>query len=257
MKKILKGAEPELLSNYRRINPNNNWDQFRQSKPRKTQTKAAIIEHQGGLCAYCEIDLKLAPANANEEDDFRVEHFHPKSDDSESRNWSLDWHNLLGCCHGGSSREVTDAANRFTSPDNSCDVPKGDNNWDDIILNPLGLPAFPVIFSFSRSDGSIRIIQEHCKTAHVDETKAQQTVDKLLLDSNRLKRLRETVLNNINAQLQRKVADGMSPAQARTDLAQRLLRKDSNGCWPKFFSAIRYYLGDAAERQLESIHYNG
>ena len=257
MKKVLKGDEPELLYNYRMINPNRNWERFRQSKARKDAVKANIISHQGGLCAYCEIDLKLAPPDMDEEDDFRVEHFHPKSDSTTSHNWNLDWNNLLGCCHGGSNSDVTDADDRFTSPDNSCDVPKGNNNWDDVILNPLDIPASPALFSFARSDGSMVVNEELCRVAHVDSTKAQQTIDKLLLDSNRLKRLRETVLNNVNYQLQRKMASGMSLDEARADLAKRLLRKNSDGCWPKFFTAIRYYLGDAAERQLVSINYLG
>ncbi|MGO3408549.1 hypothetical protein [Marinomonas sp.] len=72
-------------------------------------------------------------------------------DNTPSRNWHLDWQNLLGCCHGGSQRNVVDASQRFTSPESSCDVPKGEKNLDDVILNPLHIPAFPKFFTSIRS----------------------------------------------------------------------------------------------------------
>lgn len=257
MKKILKSTEPELLANYKRTNPNNNWEQFRNSVARKRQVKTAIIDQQGGLCAYCEIDLRSALPGNNEEDDFRVEHFHPKSDNATTHNWNLDWNNLIGCCHGGSQSNIVNASNRFTSPDTSCDIPKGSNNWDDMILNPLHLPASPALFSFSRSSGSMFVNLEHCQAANVNVVKAQQSIDLLRLNSGRLLDFRIKILQRLEVQLRKKIEDGMSLDEARTDLAQRLLRKNSNGCWPKFFSTIRHYLGDAAERQLESIHYIG
>lgn len=260
MKKILKGDEPDLLARYKHNNPNNTWDQFRNSNARKNAVKFDVRNHQGGLCAYCEIDLKLTePANI-ERDDFRIEHFHPKNpeiDNTTDHNWHLDWNNLIGCCHGGSERNVTDAANRFTSPESSCDVPKGNNNWDDEILNPLYLPAFPALFSFGRSDGSIYVNAINCQTANMDSIKAQQSINLLRLDSGRLNRFRKKVLDNVNVQLRNRVADGMSLEDARAELAHRLLRKNDEGCWPAFFTAIRSYLGDAAEQQLVSIQYKG
>jgi len=36
-----------------------------------------------------------------------------------------------------------------------------------------------------------------------------------------------------------------------------LLRRDAEGRWPVFFSAIRGYLGEAAEQQLRAIGYRG
>ncbi|MFT4927742.1 MAG: hypothetical protein ACI8WB_003856 [Phenylobacterium sp.] len=42
----------------------------------------------------------------------------------------------------------------------------------------------------------------------------------------------------------------MTLDSARDKLATALLYKDANGHWPSFFSALRDYLGDAAERQL-------
>ncbi len=258
MKNILKSPEPNGLLSYRQQNPNNDWDQLRRRKPYYQQVKQQLRADQGGLCAYCEIDLKQA-SHASEQDDFRVEHFHPKSDKMTGHNWSLDWNNLLGCCHGGSRKDVPEASARFTSPDHSCDVPKANHDWDNDILNPLRLPAFPAVFSFARSNGAMSVHATHCQSAGVDVNKAQQTIDLLHLDaeSGRLRRLRKATLDAINSQLQRELANGVSLEDATTKLAQSLLHQNVAGHWPAFFSAIRSYLGKVAEEQLKAINYQG
>ncbi|WP_287605186.1 retron Ec78 anti-phage system effector HNH endonuclease PtuB [Thiothrix sp.] len=258
MKNITKGAQPDKLLNYQQQNPNNDWDQFRRKKPSYQQVKQQLLTDQGGLCAYCEIDLKQA-THTTDKDDFRVEHFHPKSDHTTEHNWNLDWNNLLGCCHGGSRADVAEANLRFTSPDHSCDIPKGNHDWDNHILNPLHLPAFPAVFSFSRSDGAMSVQEMNCLSAGIDENKAQQTIDLLHLDiaAGRLRRLRKATLDAINASLQNELKKGVSVQEARIKLAQRLLRRNADDHWPRFFSAIRSYLGEAAEEQLKAINYQG
>ena len=261
MKKIVKGVEPPELINYRQQNPTGTWERFRRNKSRYVAVKNQLINDQGALCAYCEIDLKQT-SQATEKDDFRVEHFHPKSDNTSGHNWHLDWNNLLGCCHGGSERGVVDAtpvsrAGRFGAGDHSCDVPKGNNNWDYVIFNPLILPASPLLFVFQRASGSIGINQQNCLEANISLQTAQDTIDNLSLDSARLRRLRTETLDSINANLRQKMGEGMTLDEARRDIAQRMLRKNAAGRWPAFFSAIRDYLGQAAEEQLESTGYQG
>lgn len=233
MKKVLKEAEPSLLKAYRVNNPSNTWEHCKKSDARKKEIHAQLKSDQAGLCAYCEI--RLVDKDTTGEADFRVEHFHPKSDTSTTHNWHLDWNNLLGCCHGGSRRDVADADKRFTSPDNSCDVPKGDRDLDTVILNPLTLPAFPVLFHTERSTGLIRVNYKNCRTANACETKARQTIDELRLDAVRLNRFRKAVLDNVNGSLQTMMANGQTIDQARTRLAKVLLSKDSNHNWPAFF----------------------
>ena len=213
MKKIVKGVEPPKLLAYRQRFPMNNWKQFRKNNntnQRYTEVKSQLIVDQGGLCAYCEIDLKQA-IQPGELDDFRVEHFHPKSDSTSGYNWNLDWNNLLGCCHGGSNSHVPDAvsvngAGRYTSnrPDRSCDVPKDNHNWGHIIFNPLTLPSSPLLFAFQRSSGSIKVHTQNCMTAAVDQQKIQDSIDYLNLDSLRLQRLRRKALGTLNDNLQKK-----------------------------------------------------
>ncbi|CUB02272.1 retron system putative HNH endonuclease [Marinomonas fungiae] len=255
MKKVSKGIEPARLRHYRTQQPANTWEQFRSTQDRRIETQQRLIVDQGGLCAYCEIDL--LQSTGHDESDFRVEHFHPKSGQSTPHNWHLDWQNLLGCCHGGSQRNVVDAGNRFTSPDSSCDVPKGDKNLDGVILNPLLIPAFPRLFSCDRASGHFSVDANNCLLANINAQTAQNTIDELHLDAERLKRLRSAVLNDLNAQLQTLVTQGMSIGIARERLAKAILRKNASGHWPKFFTSIRSYLGDAAETHLSAINYNG
>lgn len=255
MKKVKKGAEPSGLEKFREASNTGTWENFKRKKPRTQQLYDKVRLDQGGLCAYCETDL--LEAGSSGVDDFRIEHFHPKSDDSSGHNWHLDWSNLLGCCHGGSQRNVVDAGNRFTSPDHSCDVPKGDNNWDELILNPLNLPADPVLFNFSRSTGEISVNRDNCRQAGVDEAKAQNTIDNLRLNSNRLRRLRNAELTRVNELFRRLVSQGKTDSEARDILARAIMRKNLKNCWPRFFSALRCYLGESAEVQLVNINYSG
>lgn len=255
MKKILKSLEPSTLTTYRTSNPNNDWEQFRRNTSRKRDIQTQLKLDQGGLCAYCEIDLIAKDETGGA--DFRVEHFHPKSDNSTNHNWHLDWSNLLGCCAGGNQKGVADAGNRFTSPDYSCDVPKDNKNLDDVILNPLRIPAYPCLFKFERSTGKMLVNQEACQNAEVDMSKAQATIDELHLNANRLITLRKATLDQINIQLRARIEGGRSMDDAVTDLAKVLLSKNASNHWPRFFSSIRNYLGSAAEEYLSNSNYSG
>jgi len=257
MKKVRKGDEPDELLKYRLENPQNSWEQFKQGQGRKKAVQKRLMEDQGGLCAYCEINLLLSENPVAS--DFRVEHFHPKSDDASGQNWHLDWSNLLACCHGGSSRDVSDSR-RFAEDhsERSCDVPKGDHEWDAVILNPLALPANIGLFQFNRSDGAMLVIKEHCVSAGVDVNRAISSVEQLQLNAGRLRDLRQAVLKDLNDRLHALcLRDGSDLEAARKKLAKGMLRKDGYGRWPAFFSAIRFYLGSAAELHLKEMHYDG
>jgi len=254
MKKIQKAAEPILLKKYRHKTPDNTWDKFKEKRGRRQQLKQQLISDQGGICAYCEIDLKEANAHGNA--DYRVEHFHPKSDHSTEHNWHLDWSNLLACCHGGNNRTVVETSTRYTNPDCSCDVPKDSKNLDNLILNPLHIPAFPTVFRFDRSTGKPQV-NEDCVDAGIERKKIESTIFELRLDASRLNRLRKPLLDKLNEEVKLSVQSGLSIGDAKDQLARIHLRKDTNGHWPKFFSSIRSYLGNSAEKHLRSIHFNG
>lgn len=256
MKKVTKGVEPHRLETFKAAKPQNSWEQFTSDKNRKVCVQERLKSDQSGLCAYCEINLLEKDAAGDA--DFRVEHFHPKSDTSTGHNWHLDWRNLLGCCHGGSQSKVTSSTTRFTSPDHSCDVPKGDKNLDGIILNPLtDVPAYPSIFKCDRTSGKLTAHSENCISANIPGAKVQQTIDELRLDAERLNRFRRTVLNKLNSDLQVLIQSGLTLPQAQSRLSQIYLRKDHNQHWPAFFTSIRSYLGTKADEHLRTINYTG
>ncbi|MEZ8862880.1 retron system putative HNH endonuclease [Vibrio sp. 10N.247.311.51] len=256
MKKVIKGDEPPLLIAFRTGKPNFSWQKCKSNTARRDEIQNYLRRDQGGICAYCEIDL-LKRDVEDEESDFQVEHFHPKSDKSTAHNWALDWDNMLACCLGGKSKKVVDADNRHTNPNLRCGALKDNNDWDDVILNPLHLQHSTLIYNFHRTTGEISVNEESCRLAGVEIEKAQATIDNLNLKSERLNRLRKERLAHANKRLQALVATGMTVTDARQKLALATMKKDGNDCWPKFFSALRCYLGKAAEEQLIAIEYAG
>lgn len=257
MKKVNKGAVPPKLSTYSASNPNADWDQFRNSPSRYLQVQRTLYTDQKGLCAYCEIDLQIG---LGQQSDFRVEHFHSKSPHAPPPNHALDWSNLLGCCHGGSSRNVADPA-RFTAPDLSCDAVKEDSDWVGVILDPIrDIPAFPRLFEFKESSGAMAPDQAFCPSHLL--TQAQASIDNLHLTSNvsgqpnRLDRFRKAVMEKLREEMEKRIDGGMEFADAATELAGIFL-PNSAAKWPAFFTCIRWYLGPAAEDRLRVIHFNG
>jgi uncharacterized protein (TIGR02646 family) len=160
MKKIKKSNIPPKLDTCFTTNPTKVWNDFKKGKKKRyTDVILQLKKDQGGICCYCENNFHNQLDN---EGDFRVEHFHPKSDTSNPAiNWNLIWTNLLGCCSGGNQnienpnflkeRYITNHTDRH------CDVLKDDNDWDNIILNPLEIPAFPPIFKV-HSDGKMIVL---------------------------------------------------------------------------------------------------
>lgn len=265
MKKVCKSSEPQELSQYRNAQPHSTWDQFRKSRGNRRYKAVAntLKSDQGGICAYCEIDLKDRSTTA-EKNDFRVEHFIPKSQTTPGHNYHLDWSNLLGVCHGGSVPDVVDAPDRFTAPDLHCDAYKDQSGIDrsQDMLNPLSIPAFPPLFTFSRDvdtskNGTMSVLPANCTKSGISSQKAQHTIDYLNLNSNDLKKLRGEVLNTLNGQLRAERAKGTDIKEAIQKLCKIYLLKKEDGTWSPFFSTIRAYLGTEAEVFLQESNYNG
>lgn len=263
MKNCLKTPAPPLLEQYHAENPDAKWDQFKdECQEGYRQVQEQLKKDQGNLCCYCEIDMKQG--NGIGKDDFRVEHFHPKANkkDTTDDNWALDWQNMLGCCLGGSERYVlADEKKRFIESHNErhSDVLKSEFIWDDEILNPLDIPAFPVLFHANRSDGSLSVIADKCIEADIDITKAENCLNekKLNLNSVKLKGLRKEILDKLNAEISFQLSQGLTPEQVMTKIANEQLRKNTQEHWPAFFTTIRSYLGKIAEKHLETINYSG
>jgi len=266
MKKICKSIEPQELSQYRNSHPHDNWNKFRGSRGKRRYKAVAnkLKSDQGGICAYCEIDLKIRNTTAGR-DDFRVEHFIPKSKTTPQHNYHLDWSNLLGVCHGGSESLVVDATDRFTAPDLHCDAYKDQDKTIDRsqdILNPLSVPAFPPLFTFSRNvdtskNGIMSVIPDNCTISGISVEKAKKTIDYLNLNHQQLKKARGKILNTLNADLRAERAKGIELKAALQKMCKIYLSKKADGTWSPFFSTIRAYLGSEAEEYLKQTNYNG
>lgn len=258
MKKIIKTfPSPSGLTDYLANNPLDTWDQFRGNEPAACNAvKNQLVRDQGGLCAYCEIDTHIS-INGVGLDDFRVEHFHPKGVEG-NHNYGLDWENLLGVCHGGSQQYVA-IPSRHTSPDHSCDVPKGNQKLKEVILDPVkDVPAFPNIFEYIElgvDAGKVVVDKSNCPPGL--QAKAEQTINKLCLDAPRLNRLRKDVIDKLREEISNAIDSGQAMEDAMNDLAMAFFTPTANGYWQPFFSCIRWYLGSSAEKQLHAISYQG
>ncbi len=260
MKTCLKGTTPELLKQYQEENPDATWEQFKnECQEGYKQVQSQLREDQGNLCCYCEIDTKQGFGIGK--DDFRVEHFHPKSDSGSKRNWGLGWQNMLGCCHGGSERYVAHFDERYIpeTAQRHSDVLKSESVWDDEILNPLEIPAFPILFKANRQDGRLSVLDDNCLNGGISIEKANNCLHskRLNLNSEKLKGLRKKALDALVLHIQEMLAQGFAIDQAMIMVTQSQLRKNSQGYWPAFFTSIRSHLGKNAENYLKEIDYKG
>lgn len=255
MKAVKKSTlGPALLVHYAAANPNNTWEQFRKSDARYRQTKTQLHHDQRGLCAYCEINLILNPGNAKA-DDFRIEHFHPKSPHAPPPNWALDWTNLLGCCHGGSSKKVSDPS-RYDSAYPSCDVPKGNSNWVGVILDPQAIPPLAMLFSFKSNGadaGEINVDTARCPPQL--QQQAADSIVKLKLNATRLKLARKASIEKMTAVLEALIAEGNTANPAGTLASQFLDPQQLQ--WTAFPTCTRWVLGAQADQYLTRNNFAG
>jgi len=255
MKKVIKSKNIKELEIFYKSNPTTTWEEFKDLEPKiYKKVVEQIKKDQGGLCCYCEIDFK---DHKGTRDDFRVEHFHPKSDESE--NWNLKWSNLLGCCLGGSDKYVLQEK-RFIKEKSHrhSDILKDDNIWDDEILNPLDIPAFPLIWKVDLY-GVMLVDEDNCNLANIDIQKAKNCLDekKLNLNSPYLVKWRKSVIDNLRDELKNLLISVADIGEAMKILANIHLSKSTNDEYFKFFTTIRSYLGQEAEQYLQSIEYDG
>lgn len=270
VKRVLKGSAPANLQTFRQARPQAGWEALRSDPHHGGQTAYDDIrkqthQDQGGLCAYCEIDIR-----DNDPLKSLIEHFHPKSDRSGDVNWALDWSNMLAVCKGGSYKHVPAPHSMEPLSENqSCDVhknhriqqgklPENCNGW---VLNPLHLPAWPSLFEIDKFSGELRASEAHCAAAapwpnnqHSDVASlVQHTIASLNLNCPRLCKARLAVVRDIEHNKKKQRLAGVSPQQGLANLAQRyLLRR-----WRPFFTTICLCLGSGADEYLQKIQYQG
>ncbi len=271
MKTIMKGGEPATLTSYRSSVPQGGWEDMKRNPHFGGQAayqdcRGQLVSQQGGLCAYCEIDIR-----DNDSLKCRVEHFHPKSDVTPIYNWALDWQNMLAVCNGG-SYEYIGAAGLYLEPMNqnlSCDahkdkmiqtnkLPAQCEGW---ILNPIQLAAFPMLFSLDKSTGQLFANLISC-AAHPTiptnqhasvEALVKNTIDMLNFNCERLTKSRLIVIRDIERNKKKQRQAGFDAQQGLGNLAQLYFQTK----WQAFFTTIRLCIGESAEVHLQSTQYQG
>lgn len=272
MKRVLRQQEPAELTQYRRAVPHGTWDNFKSDanyggRDAYAACRVQLITDQGGICAFCEIDIR-----DNDPLQCRIEHFHPKSDISNAHNWALDWSNLLAVCAGGSYKYGEPPYTQEPLTGNlSCDAHKDQmiqsgelsaqcEGW---IINPAELIASPCLFHLEKSTGKLRSADLANRAAfpawpgnnqHSDvQTLVQHTIDMLNLNCDRLCNARLVIIRDIEHNKKKQRDAGFSPKQGLGNLANRYLRQR----WPGFFTTIRLCLGKAAEMYLKDLPFQG
>lgn len=270
MKRVLKGNEPASLRTFRLAQPQATWDQLKNDTNNGGMQGYVDIRletnlNQSGICAYCEIDIR-----DNNPLQTRVEHFHAKSHTGTPTNWALHWPNLLAVCAGGSYRygEAPYTLNPIKK-NLSCDahkdhliqqgqLPLACEGW---VIDPLLLPVTPSLFAINKLNGELRADETACANApawpnnqHADvKALVEQTIAVLNLNCDRLCAARRVVLHDIERNINKQRMAGQTTQQGMDLIAKRYLGKP----WPGFFTTICLRLGDAADRYLQQVQYQG
>ncbi len=139
-----------------------------------------------------------------------------------------------------------------------CDILKGEYNWDDIILNPLDIPAFPPIFHVS-ANGKMNVIEENCNQRNIDIQKANNCLDekKLNLNAPKLMEWRESVIDNLRNEINELFKTSQDLAYSVTVVLSAHLSKNSKNNYSSFFTTIRSYFEKDAEKFLNENGYDG
>ena len=173
--------EPHVLTDFRSKHPNGTWDQFKRKRGRKSRAVFdSLRQSQGGICAYCEIDIERG-------DTGQVEHFVPKSQGGAH----LEIRNLLAVCDGGANPALPE---RYEAPPEDtihCGMLKDSVDPEGRIIDPRTLPEWTIWRVGIR--GQMRPDRERCAAAEVSVELAESTLDGLGLNRRVLVRLRGAI----------------------------------------------------------------
>lgn len=266
MKQVFKSAEPPCLQAYRTSKPSDSWDQMKNNSQHFGQAvydciAELISTDQGGLCAYCEIDISRSLNT------LRVDHFVAKSLSSSRHNWGLDWVNMLACCKGGEN-QYTRGRNHFEKPilkNLSCDahvnrlaqkggagMPLDDRRGH--VINPLSLHTSPLLIRFDTDQGTLEPHTQRCTMVSLEGNKYSSTIELVEntirvfnLNCPRLCRARKDWFDELEDKLETERQAGRSAAEVSSELCELLLSPP----YPSFFTVSRIWLGPVAEHFLQ------
>jgi uncharacterized protein (TIGR02646 family) len=196
------------------------------------------------------------------DDNRQIAHFHPKGDNASGHNWALDWANLWFACKGGTQTWMQDEDKYLPtiSDNSSCDERKGGLILDGHILAPNEVPAYPRIFGYERGLDRLDIQpdEDACADAGLDPAKVRNTINKLNLNCKRLARARHKELKGLEQAIAILIESGVDdPRAVWQELVRRRFCGNDDRIWPRFFTLIRWRLGQSAEDYLRGIQFNG
>jgi uncharacterized protein (TIGR02646 family) len=202
MRPILKGAEPEVFTQWKKGESPDwspGWDDL-DGTPTKSAVKEALLKEQGHVCCYCEQRIQKT--------DSHIEHLESRHDVPQR---SLDYTNLLACCTREEPRIPKHCGSR-----------KGDRA---LKVHPL-LPDCREYFVFTGS-GDVRPTDV---PAHKEV--AREAIAVLGLDVPKLAAMRKMAIDGVIQALA-----GVEQSQARAVIA-RIDARDGQGWNAPFTSAI-------------------
>ncbi len=246
MKNVLKSSEPKELNNYkeRYSTQFKKWNNVKSNRGTLTAIRSTLISDQKGICAYCEMAIH--------EKSCSVEHFIPCEQSTHKVNYDLDWQNMLAICLPPGA-----IANDLELPHNSPCCGKAKDNFvpDERLLNPLNLTT-SLIFRFRSEDGEILPDEIACKQAGIPIEYAEFTIETLRLNVQRLKAQRLAVIDEITRELDERDDGSGSPTLLEQQIASEHFGNGGKN-YPRFFTTVRWILGEGAEYHLANISYLG
>lgn len=245
-----KGPIPDCLHAFCRKHPDcRDWDFFYDNyRQPYGELKNFIFKQQGGVCAYCEDSVV-------DNHQQRIEHFHPKSHNDPTHNWTFDWMNMLGCCMGGST--VKSDSIKKSDRKLHCDAHKETCSTNTFfkgdLLNPLTMP-FECLFDIDRDTGELKPNKETC--AHVTIPAGENNYDSVFqlvdetirilnLNCDSLKKKRLSVIKEFERERKSK---RQNPKANKKSVRTAIAQKWFEGRIPSFFTTRRILLGHYAEQ---------
>jgi hypothetical protein len=132
--------------------------------------------------------------------------------------------------------------------------------YDGIILNPLtDIPAFPNLWKILVEENKI-FLQPDINSCNEQGqqclAKAEKTLEVLNLNCSKLAEFRSAAISVLEEAIDEIEREGISRSVAITQVMAATYNTTASSL-PPFFSTIRAYFGEYAEKQLHAIEYNG
>ncbi|ELS02841.1 TIGR02646 family protein [Xenococcus sp. PCC 7305] len=211
MKYIKKNQPPQDFIQWKNLANEHwqpNWDNFQ--KPQKSSVHKSLLKEQGLICCYCGRRINQT--------DSHIEHLKPRN---KYPDLTLDYINLIASCQGKS-----DAIHSIPV---HCGHKKGEWYEETLMVSPLDENCT----SFFRytDDGQILATADSDK-----QTAAEETIKRLALDVNKLKKMREKAIEGILDDID------LLSNQDLNNLIDAFENPSDNGVYEEFCSAIVYVL---------------